>query len=77
MVVVRHPRENRRLLGLDFSKVARPVNYIVFILIIEYELGVDEVLNDLLTTTILEELRPCCVDIVAFDVVVGQGVVVH
>lgn len=62
---------------LDFGEVARPRDYIILILVVEDHLCVYEILDDLLTAAIFEEFFPCRVNWEAFDVVVGERIVVH
>jgi len=69
--------EKRRVLCLDLCEVARPVDNIILIFVVEDHLGVDEVLDHLLTTAVLEELRPCRVNNELLLVVVREWVVVH
>ena len=64
-------------LRLRISEESLPIDYVVLILLIEDHLGVHEVLNDLLAATVLQELRPCSVNLFAFDVVMHEWIPVE
>ena len=69
--------EERLLTLFDLRKEAIPRDYIVLVLVIEDHLRVDEVLNNLLATTILQKLWPCRADSSTLLIVMDERVVMQ
>ena len=65
------------LLLLHLSEVAAPADDIVLVFVIEDHLGVNEILNDLLTAAVEEEVGPAGIDAMAVQVVVHKWILVQ
>lgn len=59
------------LLLLHLGEKAAPAHDIVFVFFVKNHLCVHEIFNHLLTATVLQILRPCCLDAHTLLVMVG------
>lgn len=76
VVIVAKKIKSGLLLSFNFSKVSRPINDVVFVLLVESHFCGYIVLNHFLTTTVLQKLGPCGAYFYTLYIMVVQRILV-